>query len=536
MRDRLPQIIILSLLIIVVGLPFLLKPKGSAEVKASATASGLKLVIMTPHNEQIRVEFARAYNENRAARGLDPVTFDWRTGGTSELARTAMAQGKALAEKGREERGIGVDLFWGGGTYDHDSLARGPEITRGEETINVPVSVPFSISEDLLSEAFPVRELAGLPLLHEERRWIGVAFSSFGIVYNRDRLQRLDMSEPQVWGDLGATELLGEVALADPTQSGSIAATYNALLKRTGWIEGWHTLRRAFANARFFAASSTRVPMDVGSGEAAAGMCIDFYGRFQAGASPDDAPDGGARVAYVDPVRESALGLMAITNTEPDPISLMRAAPHMDLANDFTGWLLSQEAQSLWQLKLGAEGGPGIYQLRRQPIRRDVYDHITDWTDPEIQPFATAAPMPPGTPDYFSLVRGLTRAVAIDNHQHLRRAWEAIIEAGPDHPRYAEMIAAFDRMPEELTLVWPSETIAANWWNLINDPEFQAAHAASPDEPVAGFEDAYTVVATMEAFNQQIRAAYPRPLRDAKELEWTLFFRDNYERVVELAR
>ena len=35
------------------------------------------------------------------------------------------------------------------------------------------------------------------------------------------------------------------------------------------------------ANARYFTNTSTKIAIDVGAGEATAGMTIDFYGRFR---------------------------------------------------------------------------------------------------------------------------------------------------------------------------------------------------------------------------------------------------------------
>ena len=40
-------------------------------------------------------------------------------------------------------------------------------------------------------------------------------------------------------------------------------------------------LMRIGANSRYFTDASTKIAIDVAAGEAAAGMTIDFYGRFQ---------------------------------------------------------------------------------------------------------------------------------------------------------------------------------------------------------------------------------------------------------------
>ena len=186
----------------------------------------------------------------------------------------------------------------------------------------------------MLQQVYPQPLIGDAPLYHDALRWVGVALSSFGIVYNRDVLRDvLDIHEPTQWRDLSDPVYAGWLALADPAHSGSITATYHAILSRQGCSAGWKTLRRIFANACYFAWSASKVPVDVSAGQAAAGMCINFYGRFQSGAI------GGDRVGYVDPPLTTVI--------TADPISILRGAPHRELANAFVLWLLSSQAQHL---------------------------------------------------------------------------------------------------------------------------------------------------------------------------------------------
>ena len=57
-------------------------------------------------------------------------------------------------------------------------------------------------------------------------------------------------------------------------------------------------LMKIGANARYFTDASTKIALDVEAGEAAAGMTIDFYGRFQSEAVRK--PDGSSRLQYVE--------------------------------------------------------------------------------------------------------------------------------------------------------------------------------------------------------------------------------------------
>lgn len=512
MREHLPKIVIVGLLVLIVGVPFLLRPRAEATLAVEEAA---RLIAFTPHNEQIRFELARAFNDHRRSQGKPDVAFDWRaSGGTSDLRKTVLAQFKSLADRGAEDAGIGVDLFFGGGDFEHNQLARGVAVTRDGQEMRIPATVPIDIPEDVLKSAFPEPTIGGEPLYHKDRFWVGVVLSSFGIVYNRDLLEMLNAPEPSGWQTLAAPQLKGFVALADPAHSGSIAQTFNVIVRRRGWHEGWWLLRRTFANARYFTSSASKVPVDVSAGETAAGMCIDFYGRFQAGAV--ESADGSSRVGYVDPPYTTA--------TTADPISILRGAPHPELAREFVLWLLTPEAQRLWQYRIGAPGGPTRFELRRQPVRRDLYTDAerTHWTDPKMDPWGTSKPLPKPIPNYYAMVAPLSHAMAIDVHDDLVAAWEAILGTSPEHENLPEMLRLFDAMPPELILDWNGDDeLRANWQTIVENPN-HPRHAEA--------------AAALKAFSDslaKLTGDADELLR--KRLEWTLFFRANYQRMVELA-
>ncbi|MEM9418565.1 MAG: extracellular solute-binding protein [Planctomycetota bacterium] len=525
MREHLAKIVIVALMLLVVGVPFLLRPNDASGKLSESDGPAERLIIYTPHNEQIRFEMANAFNAWRTDQGLSPVKFDWRaSGGTTDLRKTILAQFEAKAKKNQEDSGIGADLFFGGGEYDHNKLAKGITVTRGDAEEQILVVVPAELTQSLLEEVFPQPLIGGERLYHPDRLWIGTALSSFGIVYNRDLLVMLDLDEPTTWADLTDPAYQNWVALADPGHSGSIGATFNTLLKRTGWTEGWAVMRRVFANARYFASAASKVPVDVSSGEAAAGMCIDFYGRTQAGAvaaagwSGDTQGQGTSRVGYADPVVDGK----SMTATTADPVSLLRGAPHRETAEQFIAWLLTKESQRLWQAKLDTEGGPIRYELRRQPIRSDLYtaDEKTAWADPQIDPYPTAVPIMPGMPDFFSAVSPVSQAMAIDVHQDLIAAWRAILRTPDDHPDKAEMLRLFDEMPAQLTLEWPDDELKNNWQAAVGDVD-HPRHS----------EAAGVLADFMDSFRGRDD---DQKLKD--KLEWTLFFRDNYRKIASMGQ
>lgn len=533
MREHLSKIIIIGLLVLIVGVPILLRPANSAEDDPNAP----NLVIYTPHNEQIRFEIQTAYNEWRVAEGKPAVVFDWRTpGGTSDIRKSILSQyTQAInADKDLDETGIGADLFFGGGEYDHNKVASGIEIELDDDQkITHRIVLDPQLDSELFDQVFPQPLIGGEKLyakysFEEDGEkveiigWTGVTLSSFGIVFNRDTLKQLGIDEPTTWTDLGDPRLRGWVALADPGHSGSISATIETILKREGWTQGWITLRNAFANARYFATSADRVPVDVSRGDAAVGMCIDFYGRYQSGAVGDD------RVGYSDPVIDG----QSMTATTADPITLMRGAPNPELAREFIAWLLTPEAQALWQRSLGDGTDelvrPKQFELRRQPLRSDLYTDAAraSWVDQELNPYPTAVPFPEGTPKvYFGLIAPVTKAMASEVHHDLVSAWRVLNEAvASDHPKLAEMRKLFYAMPAELTLTWSDKELAENWQAIQRD----TSHPRRSE-----------VIEQFDAFADQLGKLSDRndsSVLERNRIRWRSFFQNNYREVVRLGQ
>jgi iron(III) transport system substrate-binding protein len=491
----------------VLGVPFLLRPAEGDQ--RGGGAGQPRLVIYSPHNDQIRYEFEYAFNQWRLEQGEVMIEFDWRAGGGgTDIRKKIIAEFTAKGANGLEAEGIGADLLFGGGDYEHNKLAKGISVTRDDEDYHFAITTPVRFADGQRARIFPEATIGGERLYHAELSWVGTALSSFGIVYNRDVLRLLDLNEPGTWRDLGDPGYRGWIALADPAHSGSIAATYNAILRRHGWDEGWRTLRRVFANARYFTAGASKVPVDVSAGEAAAGMCIDFYGRYQAGAV------GGDRLAYVAPPRMTAI--------TADPIAILRGAPQRELANEFVLWVLSPQGQGLWQHKRGTPGGPDRHELRRLPVRRDMYEpaEMQHWAD-AVNPFDIAEPFPDGMPNFFATVALVSHAMAIDIHADLTAAWAAI-ENETDAKLRAEMIELFERMPEPLIMRWPNADIAENWLLYLSQPQ----HPLHAD-----------TAAALKAFLGSFYARWSdadNKLRD--RLTWTIFFRENYRQIVALSR
>jgi len=277
--------------------------------------------------------------------------------------------------------------------------------------------------------------------------------SSYGIIYNRGALRRLGIGQPPAqWSDLADPRLVGEVALADPTKSGSVAKAFENIIQqqmqrrlhalqaaepgapaadiearavREGWLEGMRLLQRIGANARYFTDTSQKPPIDVAAGNCAAGLCIDFYGRQQEEAVRRRADSD--RVGYASPAGGSVSSV--------DPVALLRGAKNRAAAVAFIEYVLSLDGQKLWTFKPGTPGGPQRFVLRRLSVRRDFYAQA-GWTphlaDPDERPFEQRDPLvyrEAWTGRIFREMALLVRVMCQDTHLELKAAWRAILAA-----------------------------------------------------------------------------------------------------------
>jgi hypothetical protein len=166
-------------------------------------------------------------------------------------------------------------------------------------------------------------------------------------------------------------------------------------------------------------------------------VCIDFYGRYQSQAIR--VAGGGDRVGYVDPA--------GVTTIDADPISMLRGAPHPELAKRFIRFTLSVPGQALWQFRVDEELeddlGPVHFELRRMIIRRSMYDtHFERFID-QVNPYEIATPAQHSDRHVRSFIAPLFAAMAMDIHGELIAAWNAII-THPAYPDTGSIVAAED--------------------------------------------------------------------------------------------
>jgi iron(III) transport system substrate-binding protein len=463
----------------VLAVPFLLRPRDDLYRE-----SGESIVIITPHSEPIRHEFAHSFREHMHKKGRS-VWIDWRTPGSSrEIARfiaseyatsfanhwthrlrrpwsarvaaafadpdvKPSAQASADGEGAMARRafldsdvGIGIDLLFGTGATEAAANASAGRL--------VDAGLLRSRSE-LFGERGIPQTAGGKVMWDKEGRWAGTCLTLFGICHNRDSLTRLGIQKaPEQWSDLADPAYFGQLAIADPSKTGSAATAFEMVIhqqmnlrfeevrgeeggataadiemraRSEGWERAMRLVRRITANARYFASLGTQPTLDIAMGDAAAGMCIDFYGRFQS-----ETPGAGAgRLGFTTPHGGTAV--------DTDPIGLFRGAPHRELATAFMEFVLSPEGQKLWNFRVGTPGGPQRYALRRLPILPALYAPAFDAlrSDPGENPYDEARAFTYHPAWTGSLLRAITfiiRTTCLDAHSELADAYRALFRAG----------------------------------------------------------------------------------------------------------
>jgi len=488
---------VIFLLLLILAAPFVLR-LSKQKSSPSGNNIENRLVIISPHNETIRNEFTQAFVAHIKETENFDVHIDWRTpGGTSEITKVIDSEVEASfqnywkknnfgkwadaagafnnkkittnhnpssetkQQKARRiylssEVGIGLDLFFGGGAYDFQQQANKGHLVASTKNKKYGISALINEKPKWFNEEIIPSINSGEPYYDPQHRWVGTCLSSFGICYNRDSVRRLDLAKnPSKWEDLANPAYYSEIALADPNKSGSVNKAFEMLLqeqmrlavkteirenKRSdlnkkqltilglekGWKNGLHLIQQITANARYFTDSATKIPLDIAAGDAAAGMCVDFYGRsFEENSKDKDSPS--SRMMFVTPTGGSSYGV--------DPIAMFRGAPRPDLAHSFIKFVLSKKGQRLWNFQVGTEGGPQKTALRRQPIRKDLYNlgELRYFSDPNVLPYLNSQEFiyqPSWTAPAFSSIRFIIKMMAVDTHQEQKAAWKALIDNG----------------------------------------------------------------------------------------------------------
>ncbi len=361
--------------------------------KSPAVAPQEKLVILTPHWDGIRNEFRRGfmdYYKRKMGRSLEIEYLD--QGGSSDCIRYIVSEFR------RSPQGIGVDLFFGGGTDPYLKLKR--------EGYLAPIRF-----DDSILAGVP-QNFSGMEIYDADGYWYGAVLSGFGIVYNKVVARWLGLQEPREWKDLADPRLASWVGAADPRNSGTMHLMFEIILQAYGWQEGWKIVTGIAANVKSFAKGANEIPKMVAKGDMALGLSIDFYGWAQVSEAGED------KVGFILP--------RSLTNISADAVGMLRGAPNADAAREFIAYVLSEEGQKLWFLRKGEPGGPVQSELNRMAIRPDFYSRFRQGTNVRQNPFESPNQFQFNNKlasERWALLNDLIGVALIDNAPALKAAW-----------------------------------------------------------------------------------------------------------------
>jgi iron(III) transport system substrate-binding protein len=228
---------------------------------------------------------------------------------------TPVAYGQILEWKGKPR----ADVFWGGEGTLFDNLAK--------EGLLDKLQLPDKMWNEIPAE---IGKPVGLPLKDPKRFWVGTMLEPYGIIYQPKLLKRLGV-EIRDWDDLLNPKLKGQIAQCTPDRSSSSHASYEVVLQTYGWEKGWDWLRKLAVNTGIFTARSRDVPNVVAKGEFAVGFAVPSYMAFAEVLN-------GYDVKYVYPKN---------AYVTPEPMAVLKGAPHARTAHAFVEFMLSEEGQKL---------------------------------------------------------------------------------------------------------------------------------------------------------------------------------------------
>lgn len=359
----------------------------------SVVGAADRLVLISPHWEGIKNEFERGFKAQYLRETGRTVDLEWMdVGGTSETLRFLRS------EFSNKPRGIGIDIFFGGGLDPYLALKK--------ENLLEPYILPRRLLEKI-----PAR-LAGVPLYDPGYTWYGATLAGFGIVYNKVVLQLTKLPVITTWEGLASPAAFGWVGSSDPRKSGSVHMAYEIILQAYGWEKGWRIITGLGANVRNFTNSAGQVPKDVAIGEVAYGLAIDFYAWAQVNEA------GADKIGFVMPDN--------LTVINPDCIGILKGAPNRAVAQAFIRFVMSAAGQKLWLWTKGSADGPQQFQLNRFSVLPSLYELSPQSTAVKLNPFSWHS-------DFvfddklasarWAIVDDLIGAMVIDPKELLGQAW-----------------------------------------------------------------------------------------------------------------
>ena len=295
-----------------------------------SVVSGITLTIITRHDTTIWTLFEPAFLSSSYATENNIVDLKWLSPADALWPITIGA--------------TAVDIAWGGGPTLFDTLIENnllAPLADGSYALQMVNMINDTISGNSMKR-FDAQDNV---------LWAAAAISSFGFTINEDFLTDAQIPAPNKWEDL-ANETYGQllpipsIAMGNAPGTTSNTRIYEIIIQAFGWNDGWRLLTRMAGNSGIYG-GSVETQNAVENNNVGVSMSIDFYGYTSQLSYPN--------LQYVLPEGQSIIN--------GDPVALVDKSENKEAAQDFIGWLLSPEGQSLWLSE----------KINRMPVRSDAF-------------------------------------------------------------------------------------------------------------------------------------------------------------------
>lgn len=167
-----------------------------------------------------------------------------------------------------------------------------------------------------------------------EGYWTGFYFGAIGFASNTEWFKKNKLPYPESWADLLRPEFKGQISIAYPYTSGTAFTTLATWVLLWGEEKGFDYAKKLDAQMHHYNKSGSACVTQVGLGEIAIGIAFS-HDVLAKGISK------GYPVALTFPKEGTGyeIGAMAVIQGGPEP----------DLARMFIDWMLTAEAQNLFQ-------------------------------------------------------------------------------------------------------------------------------------------------------------------------------------------
>ncbi|MFQ5793522.1 MAG: ABC transporter substrate-binding protein [Candidatus Bipolaricaulia bacterium] len=270
-----------------------------------------------------------------------------------EVKWVRMSSGEVLARVRAEARNPQASIWFAGPSTSH--------IAAAQDGLLLPYC---SVAWQYLSAAFK----------DPECRWTGFYTGFIGFASNKNFLEEHNLEPPTSWFDLLRPEYKNEISKAFPYTSGTAYTTLISQLQAIGpEKQGWDTdseryIEQLSQQMHHYTRSGSACVTETGLGEV--GACIAFS---------HDVLAKGVSKGYPVVLSFPKEG----TGFEIGAVSLIKGGPEPELAKVFYDWLMTAEAQSLFQrwfrvpLNPEAELAEGLVKAADVAIIAGFGDRIT---------------------------------------------------------------------------------------------------------------------------------------------------------------